>query len=112
MADIPSNLREDPPGDSLSAKDEDALFRHKERVQQAELGSIGKILGSEKEKPGNISGLICIALVVLLALLICGWLFICMWSKVCTGQEPFQEIFSGLIAVITLILGYLFGSHK
>ncbi len=110
MANIPKNLREQAPAHQDATSEIDA-FGHKERTQQANLGYLGKLFGSEKEKPGNISALILIVLVIILFLFIIGW-FGCTWSEGCTRQDLFQEILSALVSLITLILGYLFGSHK
>ena len=111
MANIPP-LGEPPPADTSGASDEEAAFRHEERVQQANLGLIGQVLGSEKEKPGNIAGLVLAALIILVGLLLVGWVIFCMGLQKCAGDNPFLEILASLISIVTLILGYLFGSRK
>ena len=112
MADIPSKLGETPVEDNWSARDEDAAFKHKERFQRVELGLLGRFFGSEKEKPGNIAGLTLIVLLLFLGISAVGWLVSCTSIQPCTGDEAFQAIFAGFMSVITLILGYLFGSRR
>lgn len=82
------------------AADEEKLFAHQENMQQANLGWIGKIWGSKSEKPGNVSAIIALVLASYLGLLI-------FWQP---ENEHFGDVFGGLTSIVTLILGYLFGS--
>tara|TARA_B100001989_G_C24550011_1_gene473713 strand:- start:608 stop:943 length:336 start_codon:yes stop_codon:yes gene_type:complete len=82
------------------ARLEMAAYDHQFRTQQAELGVIGKFLGCNAEKPGNISFIAIIVSFIIIAVS-------AIWA-----QEYFEKILSTFASVITLALGYLFGSHK
>lgn len=90
---------EAPKTDRLAA-DEEKFFNHEENMQNAQLGWIGKIWGAKSEKPGNVSAIILIILALYLGILIFNF----------SELETFGDIFAGLTSIITLILGYLFGS--
>ena len=91
MANIPKNLREQAPAHQDATSEIDA-FGHKERTQQANLGYLGKLFGSEKEKPGNISALILIVLVIILFLFIIGWLAV-RGVRAVLGRICFKKYF-------------------
>lgn len=90
----------EPPKPDRMAGDEEKLFSHEENMQSAQLGWIGLIWGAKSEKPGNVSAIIAILLAFYLGMLI-------FWQP---DNERFEDIFTGLMSIITLILGYLFGS--
>ncbi len=89
-----------PPKSIKKAADEEKMFTHAENMQNAQLGRIGKLFGVKSEKPGNVSAIIAIALAAYLGLLI-------FWQP---DNKHFSEVFAGITSIITLILGYLFGS--
>lgn len=82
------------------AVDEEKMFAHEENMQNAQLGWIGKVWGAKSEKPGNVSAIIAIVFALYLGLLI-------FYQPT---NEKFDDIFAGVTSIITLILGYLFGS--
>jgi len=88
------------PKPDKTAADEQKFFAHEENMQNAQLGWIGKIWGARTEKPDNVSAIIGIVLTVYLGVLI-------FWYP---DNSQFSDIFSGITSIITLILGYLFGS--
>jgi hypothetical protein len=69
---------------------------------ERELGLLGKLLGSRQEKPGNIS-----AVVILFSLAGLAWIL----SSVRPVLSS-DHFISSLFSLITLALGYLFGSHQ
>ena len=83
------------------AKDEARNFEHVENIQRTNLGWIGRILGSQSEKPGNIAAVLLILLMVYLSFLT---------FKLDEGLHP--DIVSSTFSVLTLILGYVFGSSR
>lgn len=85
-----------------SATSEDNQFAHAHQTFQSELGQLGKLFGGRKEKPGNISGL-----VLILCILFIGGAY---FSTTSEKSDIYEHVFTGLISVVTLILGYLFGS--
>ena len=82
------------------ARQEQAEYEHVENTQKNNLGLFGKLWGGRTEKPGNISALLLLVLVVFLGFHLFG-------NK---PGEKFDEIFAGITSIMTLILGYLFGS--
>lgn len=90
---------EPPKNDGLAQKEKD-FFDHQQNMQNAQLGWIGRFWGAKTEKPGNVSALIALILSIYL-----GVLIFCI-----PNSERFDDVFGGLTSVITLILGYLFGS--
>ena len=75
---------------------------HKERMQRANLGWLGRVFGSRTEKPGNITAII--------AFILLGWL---IGTTTWQSEKPFfSELSAEVFAIITLILGYLFGSSS
>jgi len=95
-----ANTRVSLPSPGPMAKDEAAMFEHQEKMQDAQLGWVGRIWGSRFEKPGNISAIVAIALVLYLGILI----------FTDSDNPKFDDVFSGISTIVTLILGYLFGS--
>lgn len=89
-----------PPKPDRMAADEEKMFAHEENMQNAQLGWIGKFWGAKAEKPGNVSAIVALLLAIYLGVLI----------FVFPGSEKFGDVFGGLTSIITLILGYLFGS--
>jgi hypothetical protein len=89
-----------PPKPDRMAADEEKMFAHDENMQNIQLGWIGKVWGAKSEKPGNVSAIIALVLASYLGLLI-------FWQP---ENENFSDVFAGITSIITLILGYLFGS--
>ncbi|MCY4300348.1 MAG: hypothetical protein OXC68_01250 [Aestuariivita sp.] len=77
---------------------------HEQETFKSELGWLGRLFGGRKEKPGNISGL---ALVACFAFLLIAYIY----PSTEGSGVTFERIFAGLLSVVTLILGYLFGSN-
>lgn len=102
------------PSDLSAQLERENLAREYEGRQHArELGWMGKPFGGKNEKPGNIS-----AAVVVLCFLILGvvwatdtWISVNITAKNVEPLMPFERMFSGLMSIITLVLGYLFGSN-
>ena len=92
----------EPPKPGSTAASEEKMFAHKENMQSAQLGWIGKFWGAKAEKPGNVSAIVALLLAIYLGVLI----FFFPESTV------FSDVFAGLTSIITLILGYLFGSSE
>ena len=110
------------PPDDLASKELDNLA--KENKFKAELGLAGKALGGRQEKPGNISGIViilCFLLISALLLTDCGTPAVDPVNAVDAGNavSPINadpgyeksEILTALFGIITLTLGYLFGSN-
>ena len=93
-----------PEGPDDKAKSELHHLTHRQKTFKEELGWLGRPFGGRKEKPGNISGLVIVACFALLAV---AYL---LPPSENLGME-FEQIFSGLLSIVTLILGYLFGSN-
>ena len=89
-----------PPKPDRMAADEEKMFAHEENMQNAQLGWMGKIWGAKSEKPGNVSAIIALVLAAYLGMLI-------FWQP---ENKNFSDVFAGITSIITLILGYLFGS--
>ncbi len=89
-----------PPKPDRMSADEEKFFAHEENMQNAQLGWIGKIWGAKSEKPGNVSAII--------ALLLAGYVGALVFLQ--PDNPRFDDVFTGLMSIITLILGYLFGS--
>lgn len=90
--------------------------QHEREIFEGELGWLGKTFGGHKEKPGNISAIVILVCLLFLALTYGVDTYVAVKYS---GQGiapippvmPFEHIFGGLTAIVTLILGYLFGSH-
>ena len=85
---------------SRRADDEKEYFDHKENMQHAELGWLGKIWGGRSEKPGNVGAVVLVFLVLII-------IYMAVFKHDVTN---FKDIMTGFSSIITLILGYLFGS--
>ena len=91
-------------GDTQSQREREQLA-HKHAQFKKELGWLGLPFGGRREKPGNISALV----------IIC-----CFFAMYLVYTQPpaqslgvsFERLFGGLTSIVTLILGYLFGSNE
>ena len=72
-----------------------------------DLGWIGKFCGGRKEKVGNIAFATIIAAFIVLCATICGMIFANEQAA-----ETLRPVSTGLIAIITAVLGYLFGKSS
>lgn len=90
-------------GDLTVAKQE-SEFLHQQEYFKKELGWLGKPFGGRAEKPGNIS-----ALVVVLCFTGMGLVF--FFPKLLGEGFSVKDAWQSLMSVVTLILGYLFGSN-
>ncbi len=90
---------------SANALAEQEQLAHAQKTFENELGWLGKAFGGRTEKPGNISGLV---IVVCFSLLI-----IVLMSDF--EEEKFgmnaSDLITIIVGIITLTLGYLFGSN-
>lgn len=86
------------PGDMVPKEIKE--FEHQENMQNAKLGWVGKIWGARGEKPGNVSAIMALLLVIYLGILIFKF----------PKSPVFNDVFAGITSIVTLILGYLFGS--
>jgi hypothetical protein len=111
---MPENdLKEDilgPSPPNVSGTAEKAFFdsdraAHEHNMRKLELGYVGLIFGGGSEKSGNIA-LITIIIVFLLLL------FIFYRIGVAANGDLLIKIASPLLSIITLALGYLFGSSR
>ena len=93
-------VNQEPPKPTQLAKNEKEQFDHAENMEKSRLGWIGRFWGNKSEKPGNISAIVAIVLAGYLG----AWIFFF------NDQANFSDVFAGLSSIITLILGYLFGS--
>lgn len=82
------------------ARQEQRKLDHTFRTQQAELGLVGKLVGCNQEKPGNISFIAIAACLIMMAV-----------AFLKDGGLN-KDILTPLSSIITLSLGYLFGSAK
>jgi hypothetical protein len=90
-----------------------ALTRAREETQfQQELGFLGRLFGGKNEKPGNISALVIVLCFLSLAVVWAVDTYIAQLGKNTPPVMPFEHIFSGLMSLIALVLGYIFGSHS
>jgi hypothetical protein len=85
-------------------KKEGEYLAHEQEYFKKELGWLGKPFGGKNEKPGNIS-----ALVIVFCFLAMGAVYFSP-PKDLGPVISVERIFSGLTSLVTLILGYLFGS--
>lgn len=90
----------------------EALTRAHEQTQfQRELGLLGKLFGGKSEKPGNISATVIVLSFAVLATVWSVDTYIAVVGKHVEPLMPFERIFSGLMSLVSLVLGYIFGSH-
>jgi hypothetical protein len=83
---------------SQEEREHEALTRADDQAQfQQELGFLGKFFGGKREKPGNISALLSVLCVLIIA------------ARVVAGKQVDPPMLTGLLSIITLTLGYLFG---
>ena len=77
-------------------------LEHAERTQRVTIGFVGKWFGAGAEKPGNISAII--------ALFVLFYLF--GLTRYFHAHENFMDLIGSAFSILTLILGYLFGSSS
>lgn len=77
-------------------------YEHLEKTQKINLGWIGMFFGSQQEKPGNIAAIVVTASILCLI----GLPFTPL------NEDMLSAAFTGLLSLLTLTLGYLFGKSK
>lgn len=87
-----------------SARKEADAFAHEQENFRKELGWLGKPFGGRSEKPGNISALVIVLCFAAMAIVYLDPL------RLGSGISV-KEAWQSLMSVVTLILGYLFGSN-
>lgn len=112
LEDIANAPTEIPSSDGNSGKKEERLLAHERDTFKSELGIVGRVFGGRSEKPGNISALV-LAFSALFLIIAYGTQ---MYIDVAVPDHheitmSFDRIFGGMTSIITLILGYLFGSN-
>ncbi|WP_195498773.1 hypothetical protein [Alistipes timonensis] len=97
---------------TLQKEDHDHAFRclqeeHKQKIDilKKNLGIIGCLFGSPENASKNITAIICIILLLGAAIIS----FVVYWGK--DDISFVENIWSSIIPVITLALGYLFGKN-
>ena len=98
--------------DAKAQKEKDFLAAESERFTK-ELGWLGRTFGGRREKPGNISALVICMIFAFIFVAFIAEVVANIWFPF-TGHSsvPFDRIFTGLTSIVTLILGYLFGSNE
>ena len=88
----------------------DKKHYHERDMLCTQLGWFGRLFGGKDILPLNISG----SLILILLLFASGFIAYSIYSiKDCTNSKiEIQDIWSVVTPIITLALGYLFGSHK
>jgi hypothetical protein len=86
------------------AKQEAEYLAHQQGMFRKELGWMGHPFGGRSEKPGNISALVII-------LCFCAMGVVYFFPRDLGPGISLKEAFQSLMSVVTLILGYLFGSN-
>ena len=101
IVNAPKESTDAPKG--LAKKELDLLGAEAQKFKD-ELGWIGKPFGGRSEKPGNISALV---------IVFCFISMVIVYLKPPTAEYgvTFERLFGALTSIITLILGYLFGSN-
>lgn len=95
------NVTPQAPEPDKRALQEQAQFLHQQATQKAELGTVGSWLGAKAEKAGNIAFIVIIFSFFMV--------FNAYWHEG-GATENFFKVFSAMIGLIGLALGYLFGS--
>ena len=113
---------DDQGGDDDLALRESAQFdlhqlelEHKAQQLRTELGWLGKFFGGRQEKAGNISAIVLLLCFLALAavwLSDVGFQYYCTTRKLDPPALPLDHAVAGIASIITLILGYLFGSNQ
>ncbi|WP_338330460.1 hypothetical protein [Commensalibacter sp. Nvir] len=95
-------------------------YANKQKSREQKIGWIGKCIGSEADKPSNIAFIVIILLIIFLFCI--GFIFFAMWVILTLRQihllhyprfgSLYLKIFSIIATIVTLCLGYIFGSVK
>ncbi len=85
--------------DPLALKEK---HNHEKGMSELEAGWLGVFLGSKSEKPGNVA---------FIAIIFCFIFIILAFCLIDTKESDFfMKILASMMSVISLALGYLFGS--
>lgn len=100
-------------GGDLQAQREKESLAHERAQFLRELGWLGLPFGGRKEKPGNISALvISLSFLIIIVALVAGTAInVMMPDKHIEMPISFEKLLAGITSLITLALGYLFGSN-
>jgi hypothetical protein len=93
-----------PGASDVMAQKELNLLAHEAEQFRRELGWLGHPFGGRREKPGNIS-----VIVILFCFL--GMAVLYLDPPKPNSDMSFERIWGGLTSMVTLVLGYLFGSN-
>ena len=100
ISTAPAELTKSSSSEDLAKLEAQLLNSHQNF--QSELGWIGKVIGGRSEKPGNIS------LIVLVLVIIA---IFCLFFMPVNEAVDIGNLSGGLLSIVTLVLGYLFGSN-
>jgi len=104
-----------PGGAETNAQRERDALAHERAVFERELGVVGKLFGGKQEKSGNIAVFVIVLCFVLIGFAYLAQLWIALPARDAVAKidppMPFERIFTALASIITLVLGYLFGSN-
>lgn len=99
-------------GDSQAQREKEALAHDRAQFNR-ELGWLGKPFGGRREKPGNISALVismCF-LIIVIAFGVNVYVDVAYAGRNIQMPIAFDKLFASVTSLITLVLGYLFGSN-
>jgi hypothetical protein len=94
-----------PSGADLNVARKEAEFLHQREYFKRELGWLGIPFGGRSEKPGNISALV-------IVLCFAAMFAVYFWPGQLGSGISLKEAWQSIMSVVTLILGYLFGSNE
>lgn len=98
-----------PSNEYIAVKEAEHTFANNQL--EKELGFLGRIAGGRGEKPGNVSAFVVAAafflIGVCITVVVLGWFYTINPSGL---YDVVERIFFSLVSLITLALGYLFGS--
>ncbi|MGQ4273938.1 hypothetical protein [Terrihabitans sp. B22-R8] len=95
-----------------SAHKEASMLAHEAEQFKKELGLLGIPFGGRSEKPGNISALVICVSLALIFIIYAAERIISVKFGDSVSSFDFDRIFGALTSIITLVLGYLFGSNE
>ena len=112
LDDVAKAPTEIPQTDVETGRKEERLLAHERDTFKSELGIVGQIFGGRSEKPGNISGLFLAFAALFIVIAYAVQIYIDVnYPEHHELSMSFDKIFGGMASIITLILGYLFGSN-
>ena len=113
LSSITSAPVEVPGADSGPRSQKEAtMLAHEAEQFKKELGLLGVPFGGRSEKPGNISALVICACLFFMPVVYGTERYLAVKYGKDAGTFDFERVFTSLTSIITLILGYLFGSNE